>query len=442
MSKKYLFLDTNVLLGDSEALYKFGDNDIVIAMPVLEEIDSKKKGVGAVAQAARHVSRQIDELRGKSSKFLEEGVSIPKCGKLKIVLSKREPAFSHGIDKDYTDNILLQTILDFKKNKKRPVILVSNDIALRIKASSLGIDSEPYENIRAEESNIKKNARDYFMEGEVIDQFMNGEILNQDFELNAEINEFLFLKNFENNQSVLVRNTPFGPKPVSDYNHGVFGIKPRNADQKMAFDLILDPEIFLVSLIGKAGSGKSLSALACCLDLVVEKQEFDKLLIIKPNVTVGKGLGFLPGSLNEKLEPLYGSIYDNFEFIFRKRDKRSHDGYEPWDHLKEKHLLEFEALQYIRGRSIPNSIILVDECQQLSKHEMKTILTRAGEDSKIILTGDIDQIDVPYLDSMSNGLSIVTDLFSADVEASKIFGSVYFQKSERSKLAEISARIM
>ncbi len=436
--KKIFVVDTSVLVHDPQALNAFQDNDIVIPIAVIEEIDGQKKRQDEVGRNARRVSAFLDELRSKG--HLDSGVSLGENrGMLRVELNHQEvDKLPPTLDRAKIDNRIIAVALALKQNSPHPVIVVTKDINMRIKADSLGIAAEDYETDKIEIEDVYTGTRTVKVEPDIINRFYAaGEVMLSQVEIYP--NQLIILEDsFGSSKSALARHLGNGRLvPLRYGTQEPFGLKARNKEQKFALELLLDDEVRLVTLIGRAGTGKTLLALAAGLQKVVEESKFRRLAVSRPVVPMGNDLGFLPGDINEKLRPWMQPIYDNLEFLFSNRDRN-----EKIDHLvnsmKDLNILELEALTYIRGRSIPNQFLLVDEAQNLSPHEIRTVITRVGEGTKIVLTGDPYQIDHPYLDSNSNGLTFVVERFKNE----KIAGHITLLKGERSDLAELGARLL
>ncbi len=437
MKKNYI-LDTSVLVHDPRALTAFEDNDITIPIAVVEEIDGHKKRQDEVGRNARWVSAFLDKLRTVG--HLDTGVSLGKQkGKIRVELNHQEvEKLPPTLDRNKIDNRIIAVAYALKEGSKIPVILVTKDINMRIKADALGIAAEDYETDKIEIEEVYTGSRTIKVEPEVIDSFFKGgEVVLKEEGLHP--NQMIILEDsFGSSKSALTRHLSGGKLvPLRFGNQDPFGLKARNKEQKFALELLLDEEVRLVTLIGKAGTGKTLLAIASGLQKVVEESRYRRLAVSRPVIPMGNDLGFLPGDINEKLRPWMQPIYDNLEFLFNNRDKN-----EKIDQLvnsmKDLNILELEALTYIRGRSIPNQFLLVDEAQNLSPHEIRTVITRVGEGTKIVLTGDPYQIDHPYLDSNSNGLTFVVERFKNE----KIAGHITLTKGERSDLAELGAKLL
>ncbi|MDQ0860283.1 PhoH family protein [Bacillus sp. V2I10] len=442
MSKIYV-LDTNVLLQDPNSIFSFEENEVVIPAVVLEEVDSKKRYMDEIGRNARHVSKLIDGLRliGK----LHEKIPLPSGGFLRIELNHRS---FHELQEIFIEKTNDNRILAVAKNLSieeetaengRPVILVSKDTLVRVKADAIGLLAEDFLSDRVVE--IDRIYTGY------LDLYISGDDMNRFYEKNELILSEVTNHPFYPNQFVIMKNSLGGSasaigtvdktgkkvkRLVFDHDH-IWGIRPRNVQQTMAMELLLRNDMPLVTLIGKAGTGKTLLALAAGLMQTEDLGTFKKLLVARPIVPVGKDIGYLPGEKQEKLRPWMQPIYDNLEYLFNAKKPGELDAI-----LAGMGSIEVEALTYIRGRSIPEQFIIIDEAQNLTKHEVKTILTRVGEKSKIVLMGDPEQIDHPYLDEYNNGLTYVVEKFKDQ----HIAGHVRLVKGERSGLAQLAADLL
>lgn len=442
MSKIYV-LDTNVLLQDPMSIYSFSDNEVVIPAVVLEELDSKKRNLDEVGKNARYVSRLIDQLRTTGK--LHEKIPLHNGGKLKIELNHRsiQNVQDYFLEKSNDNRILaVAKNLSLEEETKadgKAVILVSKDILMRVKADVIGLIAEDFLSDRVVTVNQQyAGFKEAYVKREAINQFYSkGEIPLEDALIGETVypNQFIIMKNHEVPSLSAIGIVRGGDRIVkSRYNHEqIWGVKPRNAQQHMAFELLLRKDIQLVTMTGKAGTGKTLLALAAALLQTEDLGEYNKLLVSRPIVPMGKDLGFLPGEKEEKLRPWMQPIYDNLEYLFNTKKPGELDSI-----LAGIHSIEVEALTYIRGRSLPDSFIVMDEAQNLTKHEVKTIMTRVGERSKIILLGDPAQIDHPYLDEGNNGLTYVLEKFKGE----PIAGHVNLVKGERSELAQLAADLL
>ncbi|PLX98474.1 MAG: phosphate starvation-inducible protein PhoH [Desulfuromonas sp.] len=437
--KKIYVLDTNVLLHDPQALFKFEDNDVVIPITVIEEIDRFKKDQSETGRNARHVSRFLDGLRKKSRLF--EGVRIESGGILRVLLFtenslKRLPP---ELQDDRGDNRILAVALDLKAEGGKGIVFVTKDTNLRIKADALGLIAEDYESDKVSIDELYSGTKDVLVDKDAIDRFYNDGFIDLDGDYLP--NQCLTLADAANpSHTALGRFDATMRRVVALIKvpkEGVWGIHPRNREQQFAMDMLLNEDIQLVTLVGKAGTGKTLLAIAAGLLKSADDGQYNRLLVSRPVFPLGKDLGFLPGDVEEKLAPWMQPIFDNVELLLGSVDEQGKRkrGYRE---LVELGLLEIEALTYIRGRSIPMQYLIVDEAQNLTPHEIKTIITRAGEGTKIVLTGDPYQIDNPYVDSSSNGLTYVVEKFKEQ----DIAGHVILSKGERSCLAELAANLL
>ncbi|MEB3100657.1 PhoH family protein [Ferviditalea candida] len=442
--KKVFVLDTNVLLHDPNSVYSFEDNEVVIPAVVLEEIDSKKRNIDEIGRNARYVSRLLDGLRAKGR--LYDGVALETGGSIKVELNHKSFNKTQELFGEMTnDNRILSVALNYdteekQKDDPRPVVLVSKDTLVRIKADVLGITAEDYLTDRIPSFNDMYGGYvTIYVHPSLIDEFYNtrqlmAESLNGNHHLYP--NEFILLKDeMGSSKSALLKVSPDAKRLESLHlgNDPVWGIGARNAQQRMALELLLNDDISLVTITGKAGTGKTLLALAAGLMKVEDEHKYKKLLIARPVVPMGKDIGYLPGEKEEKLRPWMQPIYDNLEFLFDTKKSGDIDKI-----LMGLGSIQVEALTYIRGRSIPGQFIIIDEAQNLSKHEVKTIVSRAGEGSKIILMGDPEQIDHPYLDATSNGLTYVVERFKQEA----VSGHITLEKGERSRLAQLAADLL
>lgn len=440
--KKAFVLDTNVLLHDPTAMLRFEDNDVVLPITIIEELDRFKKQTEDTGRNARHVSRKLDELRQRGS--LIDGIPLDHGGTLRVALCHRDtldqlPAELEG---DKGDNAILAVAMELKHHSDAPVVLISKDTNLRIKADALGLVAQDYETDKVDMSDLYTGTAEVLVPAGNINQLFRESYTilteslypNQAITLVDETNPaHTALAFVEGNSGKVV---PIGKLPHA----GVSRIQPRNREQRFAFELLLRDSISLVTLVGKAGTGKTLLAIAAGVQKVADERLYSRLLIARPIVPMGRDLGYLPGDLMEKLNPWMQPLYDNFDLIFNTQDTRGKP--EHWrrghEELRDQGLLQIEPLTYIRGRTIPKQFLIVDEAQNLTPHEVKTILTRAGEGTKIVLTGDPDQIDNPYVDAASNGLTYVIERFKDETLA----GHITLYKGERSELAERSALLL
>lgn len=444
---KMFILDTSVLLHEPRSIYAFGDNDVVIPAVVIEEIDGKKSYQDIVGRNAREVARELDKLRELGS--LCEGVELPNGGRLRVEVNhKNLNGFQEYFHEINNDNRILAVALNLhreeeEKESKKQVILVSKDAIMRIKADSLNILSQDYLHDKIEHAEEEyQGILNVTVDAAIIDKvYQLGVVKDDELKEVKEYydiypNQFVVLKDsYGSSKSAILRYDAVMKKfhPLRRGEESYWGIKGKNAEQRMALELLLDDNIKLVTLTGKAGTGKTLLSLAAGLVKVQDERIYQKLLITKPVVPVGRDIGFLPGDKDEKLRPWVQPIYDNLEFLLDA--KHITDIKNTLIGLKN---IEIEAMTYIRGRSIPNQFIIIDEAQNLTKHEVKTIATRIGEGSKIVMMGDTEQIDHPYLDSQCNGLTYIINKFK-DVN---IAGHITLKKVERSVVAQLAAELL
>jgi PhoH-like ATPase len=432
--KNYV-LDTNVLLHDARALFAFADNNVIIPIYVIEEVDTFKKDQSELGRNARMVARLLDKVRSEGS--LAKAQKLETGGTVRVALSKSPPK-NPSYDSRSMDQRILELALEVRDSDPgTPTIMVTKDVNMRVRGDALGLATADFEPERISIEELYTGNRELPVPSSVIDEFyQNGSVVIDAPGLHA--NEFLTLKD-EGGKSALTRwdKTIGKAVPVKKLREGVWGIKPRNREQHFALDLLLNDDIKCVTLVGKAGTGKTLLAIAAGLQKVAEEQVFSKLLVSRPIFPLGRDIGYLPGDIEEKLNPWMQPIYDNLELLLglNKSDKKEGRSYAE---LVDLGFVEIEPLTYIRGRSLPNVYMIVDEAQNLTPHEVKTIITRAGEGTKIILTGDPYQIDHPYLDSSNNGLTIVAERFKNEA----IAGHVILTKGERSPLAELATQIL
>ncbi len=433
--KNYI-LDTNVLLHDPNSLLAFKANTVLIPIEVIEEIDRFKRESSELGQNARNVSRTLDALRAKG--HLNKGVKLENGGTLRIIFHDRNgeggPFGANSVD----SRIVSLSMAIHKAEPKTPTILVTKDINLRIKADTVGLPAEDYETDRVLLTELYTGMIELTVPAEKMSRFrVEGEL-----DLNGYgkyfPNEYCTLVEETNpKRTALTKVDPTGAKlvPILDCREGIWGIKPRNREQHFAFDALLDDRVKLVTLMGKAGTGKTLMAMAAGLKRTVLDREFRRLVVARPTVSMGRELGFLPGSLEEKLNPWMQPIHDALELLsdlnMGSDHRRSTD-------LMRSGTIVVEALSYIRGRSIAHQFMVIDEAQNLTPLEVKTIITRVGTGTKIIFTGDPYQIDNPYIDSSSNGFNYIISKFRDQA----ISAHIELQKGERSELAELAANIL
>jgi PhoH-like ATPase len=440
MAKRTYVLDTNVYLTDSHCFKKFGRNDVILPLKVLEEIDKHKKRQDGVGANARHTIRLLDELRAKGN--LHKGIRIDKgLGIIRAVYSDVS-ALPPEMDKRDPDNIIIAAALNEKnENPNKKVVIVSLDINLRVRCDALGIECEDYnENqVVKREEHIYTGFTKHLVDDQTIDHFYSGEKLFIDKEeKNLLPNEFVMLVSSSNDKKTALSRFINYNKPlikVDEYKHGIWDVKPRNKEQAFALNLLMDPNVPVVSLIGAAGCGKTLLAIAAGMEQTLDEGQYEpiykKLVVSRPVMPMGRDIGFLPGTLEEKMAPWLAPIQDNLKFLMGD-DRVALEMY------SERGLIEIEALTYIRGRSIANAFIIIDEAQNLTIHELKTIITRVGEGTKIVLTGDVEQIDNVYIDARSSGLTYALEKF----KPYELAGHISLQKGERSKVATLASKVL
>lgn len=443
-AKVYL-LDTSVLLHRPESIFSFGENRVVIPIVVLDELDTFKKGSLQINRNARRVISLFDELRSRGPLF--DGVSLDNGGMLKVDTVDERSSRNNlpsGFERS-ADNHILATAVGIKNETPDcKVVLVTKDINMRVKAEALGLLAEDYKADQiVDPSEMYTGHDEVAVSQDLIDQFyrektllVNGSLTEGGKKFHP--NQFLMLV-CEESPSVTALARYDGQKLelLRDPRHDIWGIRPLNREQRYAVEVLLDDNIPLVTLAGKAGTGKTILAIAAGLQKVVNDKIYRRLSIYRPVVPMGRDIGYLPGSEQEKLGPWMQPVFDNLEFLLNEGDKKSR-GSSKMDYLVDSGVLDIRALTYIRGRSLPHQFIIVDEAQNLTPHEVKTIVTRVGHGTKLILTGDPYQIDSPYLDSTSNGLTHVVERFRDH----KIAAHITLTKGERSALAELASEIM
>jgi PhoH-like ATPase len=435
--KKTYVLDTNVFLTNANSVFEFKNNDIVVPLKVLDEIDKHKKRQDGVGLNARKIIRILDSLRSKGN--LHRGVRLRRGKGLLSVRGYDVKDLPQGCDLESADNEIITTaITEQKKNVKRKVIVVTRDINMRVKCDSLGILTEDYvpNRVVEDESKLYSGFVKHLVDDQLIDQFYEGEqIVLEKEDGRFTANQFVMLvSNSNDKKTALARFINYSSplKKIRDYKgKGPWGLNPRNKEQMFAFDLLMDENVPILTLIGKAGCGKTLLAIAAGLEQVLEKDIYKKLVVSRPVQPLGKDIGYLPGTMEEKMRPWLMPIQDNIDFLMNGKKNNM-------DMFFDDGTIQVEALTYIRGRSISNAFIIIDEAQNLTTHELKTIITRVGENTKIVLTGDIEQIDSVYLDATSNGLSYAVEKFKPH----EIAGHVTLVKGERSKVATLASKVL
>jgi PhoH-like ATPase len=462
MKKNYV-LDTNVLLHDPRAIFRFEDNDVIIPIYCIEEVDQFKREGSERGRNARQIARVLDELREEGGS-LAGGVKLSSGGTLRVAVPATRPQLPSAIDNTTMDQAILQTAFDVRESDGgRPTIFVTMDSNLRIRADALGMVAENYENQRVLVEQLDTGVKEIELDAQAIDAFFHdgrlaamslpgandpgpshsggsgsGHGPSNDVAygpLGLTPNLSVLLRDKTNPSHTALGRYDAAKKEIIALRvprDGVMGVRPRNKEQSYAIDLLLDENVRLVTLVGKAGTGKTLLALAAGLKRTMEDGTYTRMLVSRPVMPLGRDIGFLPGDVDEKLNPWMQPIFDNLEFLFSNTAKK---GPRAYAELLDSGQIQVEPLTYIRGRSLPQQFMIVDEAQNLTPHEVKTIITRSGDGTKIVLTGDPGQIDNPYVDSASNGLTICADRFRGE----KLAGHIVLAKGERSELAELAA---
>lgn len=434
---RIVVVDTNVILFDALAITRIRDAEIHIPITVIEEIDKFKRDLGENGRNARYFSRSIDVLRAKGS--LSKGVMLDECGSLLIIDSDHhfEGLGTELVETKADNRILMTAMLLQKENPKASVELISKDINLRIKADVYGIQANDYEPEEVSSEEMYSGKKEIEVSSELINQFYAEKRVAFGSEHKFMANQYILMKDSGNPNHSAVGRYDGEQKaivPLLAAPEGVWGVHPRNVEQSFAIDCLLNDKILFVSLVGKAGTGKTLMALAAGLYKTLDEGRFQRLLVSRPIFPMGKDIGYLPGDIEQKLNPWMQPIFDNVEFLMGADKKAAGRAKE----LMNQGMLNIEPLTYIRGRSIPNQYLIVDEAQNLTPHEIKTIVTRAGQGTKVVLTGDTQQIDNPYIDSANSGLTYSVEKF----KGYSIAAHVTLSKGERSELAELAANVL
>lgn len=433
--RRRIVLDTNVILFDALAIMKFKESDVHIPLSVIEEVDRFKRDPGENGRNARQFSRFVDMLREKGS--LAGGVQLDNSETVvHINTDYTVTGLPSEFDQAKADNRILATAMALQKQFPRiKVELITKDINLRIKADVLGINARDYEPDNVSDEDLYEGYQEIEVSPAQIDVFYKEKKYTPDVKLVA--NQYVIMKDSSNpNHSAIGRYSDKDKAivPLVGGTDGVWGIHPRNAEQSFALDCLLNDEVLFVSLVGKAGTGKTMLALAAGLHKTLDEARFQRLLVSRPIFPMGRDIGYLPGDIEQKLNPWMQPIFDNVEFLMGADKKASGRAQE----LINQGMLNIEPLTYIRGRSIPKQYLIVDEAQNLTPHEIKTIITRAGRGTKVVLTGDVYQIDNPYVDSANSGLTYAVEKFKGH----PIAAHVTLTKGERSELAELAANIL
>lgn len=440
MARKNFVLDTNVLLHDPRSIYSFDDNTVIIPIYVIEELDQFKKDMSELGRNARQVARYLDAHRAEGT--VAEGVPLPNGGILKVSFVEHDLPKSMA-DGGLMDNRILAVAIEVsRRDPGTQTVFITKDTNLRIRADALGLIAQDYEPERVELSELYTGLAELTVPASVVDQlYKPGAEVDFDGIEALAPNQCVLLKDQANPSHTAMGRYDAAKQRVVPLNRqvkeGVWGVRPRNMEQSFLLDLLLNDEVKLVTIVGKAGTGKTLLAIAAGLHKVTEEASYQKLLVSRPIFPLGRDIGYLPGDVEQKLNPWMQPIFDNVEYLLNlsRSDKKAGRGYHE---LMDLGIVEIEPLTYIRGRSIPNQYIIVDEAQNLTPHEVKTIVTRVGDNTKIVLTGDPYQIDNPYVDSTNNGLVHVVNRFKDQ----KIAGHILMSKGERSALAELATNLL
>ena len=443
---KNFILDTNVLLHDASAIYAFEENNVIIPIYVIEELDKFKKDLSEIGRNARQVSRSIDRHRKEGN--LVDGVSLQSGGILRVAFTdKKLPSMysnTHAVD----NSILATALFIQEQDEDNPVVFVTMDTNLRIRAEAIGVHAEDYDREHIDITDLYRGWTETHVPDEFITRLHESDTPVPCDEVEKYLQEerplyeceYMLLRGQENpSVSALCRakKTENAIEILPRFREGVWGIRARNKEQHFGLDALLRDDISLVTLVGKAGTGKTLLAIAAGLARTTDAESFHRLLVSRPIFPLGRDIGYLPGTVEEKLNPWMQPIYDNMELLLNVNRSDRQDG-RSYHELVDMGIIQIEPLTYIRGRSIPNQFLIVDEAQNLTPHEVKTIITRAGDATKVVLTGDPYQIDNPYVDCVNNGLTYVVERFKNE----KIAAHITLTKGERSNLAELAANLL
>ena len=447
--RKMYVLDTNVLIHDPNALLNFEEHEVIIPMTVLEELDNLKSGKQAVAADCRQAIRTIDRLLGDATPGeIEKGVPILRgkkaepLGKLSIIMNT-DHSVHHALPEHLNDNKIINTLASLQnKHKSRDIILVSKDINMRLKARGFGVEAQDYHNdqLLDDIDLLPKGYKEFpgsFWDGiekveTVQREGVTEHLLKREGELaKMNVNEFVL-----DEQGFIGQVTDVSPdqlviKDLHQHdllNAEVWGLMPRDIYQAMALHLLMDPDIHLINLTGSAGSGKTILALAACIEMTVASKAYKRIIATRSTQGLDEDIGFLPGTEAEKMEPWLGAIVDNLEALHEDDENMTASV----DYILSKVPLHFKSMNYLRGRSFQHTLLIIDECQNLTPHQVKTIITRAGTGSKVICLGNLAQIDTPYLGPLSSGLTYMTERFKGFQHG----GHIHLQGVPRSILAE------
>ena len=434
MAKNSYIIDTNVFLHDPHVMGAFKDSEIVILLPVLEELDDLKRHTDERGKNARNLMRTLDALKSQGGD-IQKGIVDDNGNTVRVqsvAQSMERGEFPLALER--MDRKLTMVHQIAKKNPE--AVFVSKDFVMRIKAEAIGLKSQDYENLKVSYNKLYKGYRKLDVEKAQIDMFFKDGTLAMNIE-NLRPNEFCIMTSAEKSSAVGRYNKEKKRlEPLLKVSQDIWGILPLNIEQKCALDLLLRDDVKLVTLVGPAGTGKTLLTIAAALRKVFDEGLYSRILISRPIVPLGKDIGYLPGTKEEKLIHWMQPIYDNLEYLCSSTTGEGNS--ETQSYIMESGKIEMEAVTYIRGRSLPKMYIIIDEAQNLTPHEVKTIISRAGQGTKVVLTGDPTQIDNPYLDKDSNALTYTVGKFADH----SLFGHMFLEKTERSALAALAAEIM
>jgi PhoH-like ATPase len=426
--RKVFIVDTSVLLYDMNSIHSFPGNDVVIPLIVLDEIDRFKEKPGILGESARYINRFLDGLREKGN--LHDGILLDNDQTVRVETSHPEEV-PNSLDLRSGDNVIIGVAMHLSSLGERDVIVITKDINFRVKCDALKIKSEDYykDRILTEEDTVYTGQKklEIFSHDIVNEFYEKGSISCEDLSVSLNPNEF-FVGKYQNNSMIGIEKNG----KISQLHTRIeqmCSVNARNKEQKFALELLSRPDIPLVTLTGRAGSGKTFLTLMAALSGLQEKK-YDRLVITRTLQSVGRDIGYLPGDINDKIDPWMGAITDNVRHAFKDLTYFSL--------MKEKGIIEITPLAFIRGRTFSNTFLIVDEAQNSTIHELKTVITRVGEGSKIVLLGDIEQIDTPYIDSFSNGLTVVIEKLKGE----KLTGHVTLMKGERSELATLASKVI
>lgn len=432
MAHKTFVIDTNVLLHDPKALLQFPRHHVLIPVAVLEELDKMKRLPNELGKNSREIIRLLSSLKSLGKGNLHTGVKLDN-GAVIRVQPELKTDYKYNFEMNVNDNRIVMAAYLLQEQGEK-VVFVSKDIAARIKAEAIGLEAEDYENLKYSYESAYKGIQNIEIPKHEIDQFYKDGFLAHP-EIKGKSNEYFVMTSPEHSSGVGKYDSTQNNVESLLKIGNIWGIKPRNVEQRCAIDLLMRDEIKLVTLMGPAGTGKTLLALACGMRKVFDEGIYSRILVSRPIMPLGRDIGYLPGTKEEKLFHWMQPIYDNLDFLCASTGGDSNETLK-W--VMDSKKIEMEAVTYIRGRSLPKMYIIIDEAQNLTPHEIKTIISRAGEGTKVVLAGDPTQIDNPYLDKDSNGLTFAVGKFVDH----KIYGHVFLDKTERSELAALAAEIL